>query len=203
MARTVRDARLETRAARAKLAPGPAPFYRALDPGLHLGYRKGKTGGKWVMRIERVVRPERGSPYSVETIGTADDTADADGVAVLSYPQAQVIARAKRVERARVARGLPAQDAPYTVGLCVREYLGWLDRNRKSAVDLRYRAEALILPELGDVPCLDLTAAALRKWRDKIGQHPPRLRTRRGEAQKFRVIGNDDEARRRRKATAN
>ena len=50
MARTVRDAKLETRSARAKLPADGIPRYRGLDQGLHLGYRKGKTGGKWVVR---------------------------------------------------------------------------------------------------------------------------------------------------------
>jgi hypothetical protein len=50
MARTVRDANLETRTARARLKASGKPYYRAIDPGLHLGYRRGKTGGKWVMR---------------------------------------------------------------------------------------------------------------------------------------------------------
>ena len=87
---------------------------------------------------------------------------------------------------------------------CVGEYLDWLDRNRKSAKDARYRAEALILPELGDVPCAGLTAAGLRNWRDKIADQAPRLRTKKGQAQKYREIdADDDEARRRRKATAN
>jgi hypothetical protein len=50
MARSVRDAKLDSRAARAKLKPSGKPYYRALDPGLHLGYRKGVAGGRWVMR---------------------------------------------------------------------------------------------------------------------------------------------------------
>ncbi len=50
MARTVRDAKLETPTARRALKPSGKPYYRAISEGLHLGYRKGKAGGKWVMR---------------------------------------------------------------------------------------------------------------------------------------------------------
>ncbi|MGD0848478.1 MAG: site-specific integrase, partial [Bradyrhizobium sp.] len=51
MARTVRDATLETRTARSRLPTRGKPHYRILEPGLHLGYRKLKTGpGKWVAR---------------------------------------------------------------------------------------------------------------------------------------------------------
>ena len=50
MARTVQDQKIGSRDARSKLAASGKPYYRALDPGLHLGYRKGAAGGKWVMR---------------------------------------------------------------------------------------------------------------------------------------------------------
>ncbi|HEY1260557.1 MAG TPA: site-specific integrase [Stellaceae bacterium] len=143
--------------------------------------------------------------YKVETIGTADDTADADGVAVLNFQQAQAQVRDLHVRRTRVAKGLPAEDGPYTVRRCVEEYLGWLDRNRKSARDARYRAEALILPKLGDETCAELTADKIRRWRDELADQAPRLRTGKKQAeQRYRAIDeNDDEARRRRKATAN
>jgi integrase len=200
MARSVRDARLETRAARERLNPRGKPYYRALDPGLHLGYRKGIAGGKWVMRWYVGDRD-----YRTETIGIADDKADAgDGEVVLDFRQAQALAREKHLEHTRIAKGLPARGGPYTVRLCLDEYLAFLERNRKSARDARYRAEALILPQLGDVACADLTAAILRKWLDRAAGSPPRLRTRNGDKQKYRAIDVDDaEARRQRRATAN
>ena len=83
MARTVRDAKLETRTARAALKASGKPYYRAIDEGLHLGYRKGQTAGKWVMR-GHVGGKE---VYRVETIGVADDTIDADGATILRSPK--------------------------------------------------------------------------------------------------------------------
>jgi integrase len=199
MARTVRDANLGSRSGRLSLAASGKPHYRSIDPGLHVGYRKGRDGGKWVMR-----RYIGDGTYQVETIATADDKADADGVAVLDFKQAQARIRELHVMRTRVAQGLPAEDGPYTVRRCLEEYLEWLDRNRKSARDARYRAEALILPELGDTVCAELTAAELRKWRDATADKAPRLRVKKGKEQRHRDIDpDDDEARRRRKATAN
>src|SRR5262249_44051058 len=139
MARTVRDAKLESRAAREKLKSSGKPHYRQLDPGLHLGYRKGVAGGRWVMRWYA-----GDGAYKVETIGTADDKADADGVAVLSYRQAQERIRELHTARSRAGQGLPADNGPYTVRHCLEEYLAWLDRNRKTGRDARWRAEALI-----------------------------------------------------------
>src|SRR6516225_6006315 len=113
MARSVRDARLETRAAREKLKPRGKPYYRALDPGLHLGYRKGTAGGRWVMRWY-----VGDGAYRLETIGTADDKGDAgDGEVVLDFRQAQTLAREKHLEHTRIAKGLPAYGARYTVRL--------------------------------------------------------------------------------------
>ena len=39
MARTVRDAQLESREARSRLEARGKPHYRLIEPGLHLGYR--------------------------------------------------------------------------------------------------------------------------------------------------------------------
>src|SRR5262249_7686149 len=51
MPRTLRDAALETRAARGRLKARGKPYYRALEPGLHLGYRRPQAGaGKWLAR---------------------------------------------------------------------------------------------------------------------------------------------------------
>jgi integrase len=189
---------LETRSAREKLKTRGKPYYRALDPGMHLGYRKGKSGGKWLARLY-----VGGGAYTTETLATADDKGDADGDAVLDFRQAQARVREKYVEYTRIAKGLPAKDGPYTVRACIAEYLSFLEANRKSARDARYRAEALILPILGDIPCADLTTETLRKWLETSAGSAPRLRTRKGAEQKFREIEDDDEARRQRKATAN
>jgi len=200
MARTVRDARLESRTARAGLKAAGKPYYRAIDEGLHLGYRKGKTGGKWVVR-----RYLGGEAYAVETIGTADDTIDADGAAVLSFAQAQTAARDRHVAARRVAKGLPAQSGPFTVRVAVDEYLAWLAENRKTERDARWRANALIIPTLGALLCADLTTQRIRDWRDGLSRQAPRLRTEKGKPQRYRLTDADDpeEADRRRKATAN
>jgi hypothetical protein len=118
MARTVRDAALETRTARARLKSSGKPYYRSIDPGLHLGYRKGVAGGKWVMRWY-----VGEGDYRLETIGVADDTAEADGVAVIDFKQAQALIRQRHLELVRVAKGLASRDGPYTVGRCIGEAL--------------------------------------------------------------------------------
>lgn len=88
MAKRVRDAVLDSPTARAKLKQQPKPYFRAIDRGLHLGYRKGKTGGAWVAR--RYLGDER---YAVEALGHADDRKTANGTTVLTFHQAQDRAR--------------------------------------------------------------------------------------------------------------
>lgn len=200
LARTVRDANLETRTARLRLKPSGKPYFRAIDEGLHVGYRRGAASGKWVMRSYTDDKT-----YRVETIGSADDTLDADGTNFLTFGQAQALARAKFMEGKRMAAGLPAQGGLYTVELCLNDYIAWLEKNRKTAKDTRWRADALILPQLGAVDCEKLTTKQLRQWLDAAVDAPARLRTKKDAEQIFRTQPDEDpaEARRRRGASAN
>ena len=89
MARIIRDAALETRTARARLEPSGQPYYRAIEHGLHLGYRKPLMGaGKWLARHN-----VGNGRYRLHKVGVADDRSDADGRMILSFRQAQVAAR--------------------------------------------------------------------------------------------------------------
>ncbi|MDR3527394.1 MAG: site-specific integrase [Rhizomicrobium sp.] len=199
MARTIRDPALDTRTARARLRASGKPYFKAIDTGLHIGYRKGQTGGKWVLRFYR----EDGK-YTVETIGTADDVIDADGATILNFFQAQASARQLFIERRRAVAGLPTETGPYTVKACIDDYVAWLAENRKSASDARYRADAHVLPDLGKIECAKLTVARLEKWIRDMAAEAPRLRTKAGDDQKHRPSSDSDkEGVRRRKATVN
>jgi integrase len=201
VARTVRDAKLESRASREKLKVAGKPYYRAIDQGLHVGYRKGKTGGQWVMRAY-----DGAQKYTVLKIGVADDALDADGATVLSFAQAQNIARDRFLKGKRNEAGLPAEVGPYTVKQCMHDYLERLDREGKTGADARRRAEALIVPSLGATRCDRLTSKAITEWLDKVAAAPPRIRTAKGKPQKFREADGDEdpeEVQRRRRATAN
>jgi hypothetical protein len=197
MSRKVRNAAMESRTARQKLAAGKRHWMN-LGTGLHLGYWRGAAPvGKWLMR--RYLGEQN---YKLETVAAADDIDDADGAVVLSFDQAQAKARAKHGERSRIAAGFPAKaGAPYTVADAVRTYLDSLARAaRSSAGDARGRAESMILPALGHIPADLLCRADIEKWMDAMAKAPPRRRGKKdGEAQ----ITLDGEAIRARKATAN
>src|SRR5262245_34355052 len=166
MPRKVRDANLETRTARRRLPLRHKPFFRLIEPGLHLGYRKLTSGpGTWLAR-----RYSGEGRYAVENLRTADgalvladDYEDADGERILSFAQAQRAARGSH----RRAVG------PYTVAAAITDYLAFLEsdgRSPHSIRDTRYRATAFILPQLGGVKIATLTADRLRRWRDEIAK---------------------------------
>ena len=89
MARTVREASLSTRSARLRLAVAPKPYWRVIEQGLHLGYRRRATGGSWIARR----RNDEGI-YRETKLGLADDLADANRDTILDFSQAQRAARA-------------------------------------------------------------------------------------------------------------
>lgn len=196
MARTIRDTNLETRTARNRLEARGKPYFRALEPGLHIGYRRPKGGtGKWVAR--HYVGDQK---YEVETIGTADDNSDADGVAILSFRQAQELARERMVRRAHQAAG---KTGPLTVEDAIKEYLEFMENNRKSAVDARSRANTHILPDLGKIEIESLTTDRITKWHAALAKAPARIRTAEGKEQKHKKAPEDDDSKRRRRSTAN
>jgi integrase len=196
LARTIRDTNLETRAARSRLRARGKPHYRSIEPGLHLGYRKSLSGaGKWIAR--HYVGDQ---VYQLETIGVADDYSDGDGVAVLSYRQAQAKARERMVARAHHATG---KHGPLTVRDAVEAHLEFMDGHRKSGYDARHRAEAFILPQLGDVEVQALTTEQIRRWHVALAQSPARIRSPKNGKQRYRRLSKDDDSIRRRQASAN
>lgn len=196
MARTIRDAALDTRTARSRLKARGKPYYRVMEEGVHLGYRRSKTGaGKWVVR--HYIGDQK---YEVQTVGPADDLSDADGEKILSFSQVQAKVRAMMVERANKAAG---KGGPLTVKAAVDAYVGFLEAKRKSAAFSRYAADAFILPKLGQIEVKDLTKDEIEAWHHDIAKAGARIRVKKGKEQRFREIIDADEHQRRRKSSAN
>jgi integrase len=196
MARTVRDTNLEKREARRRLQARAKPHYRVMEQGLHIGYRRLKTGaGNWVVR--HYVGDQK---YMVERIGPADDLSDADGIKILSFSQAQAKARELMVARAHKSVG---KTGPITVKAAVDAYIEFLEAKRKSAQFSRYAADAFILPELGQIEVNDLTKDRIDKWHHDLSKTGARIRVKKGKEQRFKEITDPEEHQRRRRSTAN
>ena len=174
MARRVRDKDIETREARRKLKQSAKPYWRSIGKGLHVGFRKGKTGGVWVVR--HYIGNQH---YKVETIATADDIEDADGERVLDFWQAQEAARAIRPAVGSGGRSRWSSVKGYTVANAVTDYLEYLETKATHRIS-RQRFEAFVLPILGDRPVNDLDEDELRKWHRNLAKQPARVRTASG-----------------------
>ncbi len=197
MARTVRDTNLETRTARSRLAVRHKPYWRKIDQGCHVGYYKGKRAGSWVARYFR----GKGR-YAEKKLGTADDIQDADGVAILSFAEAQAKAREWFSEQARRVAGLEPH-VQYIVADAMRDYLTWYAAHRKALNATKCAVECHILPDLGHIALEELTTARIRQWHEGIAASPARLRTGIGKPQQFRPVSSDMDKLRSRRATAN
>jgi integrase len=196
MARMVRDAQLGSRAARKRLDARGKPHWRAIDPGLHIGYRKPVKGaGRWVVRLYGGRQT-----YETVTIAVADDISDANCVDVLSFEQAQREARRRRDQRAHESSG---KGRPVTVSVAIDRYLEALAGRGRDTADTRSRIQSMILPTLGDIEVSQLTTERIRQWIREIVNKPPRLRTARGKPQRYRKPVKGDEALRRRRSTVN
>jgi integrase len=165
MPRKIRDAHLDTRTAREKLAIRGRPHYRRIDANLAIGYRRLRgRSGTWVARIYT-----GNGDYAFEPIGTADDRSDADGVTVFSFDQAVTKARALHTERANQAAGI---HAPLTVEAAMDAYVKHLDANGKHVDQLERIAAKYILPLLGQHEVGKLTSEMLTKWKAQIAAMP-------------------------------
>jgi integrase len=190
MARTLRDANLSTREARLRLKVRGKPYWRLLEPGLHVGYRRlAGRSGSWCIR-----RYTGTQSYAVEALdAVADDYGDSDGHGVLTFAQAQ----------RRALERKPKPDGPITVRQAVGNYLEFLQHHRKTARDAELRLNAFVLPKLGDVAVAELTAEQLRRWLNELAASPRRVRTPQGLPPRHAKASSNAETRRQRRVSAN
>ena len=191
------DSKLMSRTARTGLKASRKPYYRLIERGVSLGYRKPKKGpGAWVIR-----RYIGNDSYTVKNLTTADgkliiadDYSDADGRGILNFAQAQ--------DRAKAQESTAEPSGPYTVDKAADDYLEFLrseGRDDSAIRDAATRIKAFISPTLGKFEVAALNPKQLRRWRADLAKAAPRLRTKPDEKQKHRDFTDE----RARKSTAN
>lgn len=200
MGRTVRDANLETRTARLRLAVRGEPYWRGLETGLALGYRRRRAGGTWLARRRRL-----DGNYIEARIGIADDFQDADGILVFDYAQAQRATRAWwETEQRREQGHEEVRSGPFTVSDAVTEYLdAYARRGGKAVYHARRAAELHILPGLGSLEVAKLTTKKIEEWHHGLVEKWPRARSRPDGKPNFRRRDTSSDGLRKRRATAN
>lgn len=214
MSRTTEGAPITTKAARDRLPARHEPYWREIEGGIAIGYRKGPRGGAWLARIRD------GKAYKKTKLGRADDVIVAtvakgeklgshETAAIMDFRQAQTAASEWANRMNRIAAGLEAQAPviaakPYTVADAIKDYLAdYQARGGKSLTQTRNAVEGRILPDLGAELVSRLTRDKLKRWHRGLASAPARLRAVKGKVRYRPTDDDDQDAPRRRRATAN
>ena len=194
MPRITRDSRLETRQKRTTLLARHEPYWRLIDKGFYLGYRKGKpdSSGTWIARL--LIEGK----YKKKSIGNADDYRDDNRADTYGYKTAQAKAREWADNKIRSHKGITNKDE-YTVEDAVKDYLKDYATRGKAYDTTKITFDAHIIPKLGNNKLVDLTTKAIRGWHHSLANSPARMRSGKGVKKNTRQTENP----RPRKATAN
>jgi len=177
-----------------------APYFVKIAKGLRLGYYRGATAGTWIGRRylgQRVVRNR--------SLGLADDTTEADevkGPGLLASPRGrQALAERSRLADVGMTRRGPTAFPTLSVTISKRSLLKSL-RGQCVMPDILLKNS--VLPELGHLLIENLTTDRLVRWRNALAARPLGVRKKRtASIRASRAVADTDEARRKRKATAN
>lgn len=175
MAKTLTEARITGRADRKRLGAGL--HWRGIDPEVHLGYRKGKRGGVWLVRWYVA------GSYRQRKLGTADDEIS-EGT--LDY-QAAVKAARELVETERRQEKIAAQGPVLRVADAIETYAAARDardsarKGREARSDARSRLTRYVSGQaargnrkqvaaapLAEVPLHQLAERDLLEWRSAL-----------------------------------
>jgi integrase len=169
MTKRVVEVALGTRNARLKLPPRHKPYFRLVEEGVHLGYRRSTVAGRagtWLAR--RYLGAAR---YETEILGVADDLPAApENVTPLPYDEAVRAAREWARRQAAAARASKDAEGTVTVRRAVTDYIATrIARSARAGRDaeLRLTHHVLAAP-LADIALAGLTSGDLVRWREGL-----------------------------------
>jgi integrase len=165
MGGVLKETRLTTKSARAALSKGL--YWRSLDPNIHIGYRKGVRGGRWLVRCYKGA-----GKYLRLPIGVADDLV---AVGTYSYDAACKRARALVADVRGKARRA-SHTLPETVGDAILRYVAIRDeRLRQQRPGTKQRSDAasrltkhVLGGSLAQVELTGLTEEVLVEWKEEV-----------------------------------
>lgn len=171
---------MDTRSARSRLQARKAPYWTLMGPGRWIGYTKPVRGGAGTWHA-RYFNGEAQQKFRESRLGVADDYDEADSQVILTYLQAQEMARAWFVRAHHESTGELLRKGPFTVADALEAYLEDYQRRGGKAPD-RTRAawQANILPELGTIQVEKLTRRRLEQWLDALAHSPRRSKLGKG-----------------------
>jgi integrase len=203
----IKDATLDTRTARKKLARGKN-HYVQLGQKLSLFYYRTKAvdgEGTWGIRVYDPFTTK----YPHHKIAAADDIRDSDNRGVLNFWEACEAGRKKAIEVTAgytTTRTYTVEDALRDVHTREGEKL-----EAKHYVAAKKQIAEFVVPVpgtertvvLGKMPVVDLSTDLLNAYKAAFIKTAPRMRTPKGKPQRFFDLGTDAEAQRKRKVTFN
>ena len=154
-----RSSQLESPTSRRKLSVRKKPYQVRLAPGIALAYRRNAGPGTWSVRVSDGFGGEW-----LKRIGLADDLEPATPPHVLSYWQAQEVAR-------KLARRQPGEVIDESWPLTVAEALDAYEKDLKTRGASKYNAGRVRLHLSGVLlskPIALLDAKELKRWRDSL-----------------------------------
>jgi integrase len=155
MARSVRSSALETRTSRLKLAKRGKPYWQRLSRGLSIGYRRLETAGRWIVRSA----DGHGKNWT-KAFAVADDHEESNGDTVLSFVEAQALART-------ISPHGDTAVGPITVAGAIDRYAD--DLAARGGRVYNARSARIHLPSmLLSKPVGMLTTHELRTWRNGL-----------------------------------
>jgi integrase len=140
---------------RKKLAMRDKPYWIEHRRGLHIGYRRGTSGGSWLMReFNAGAGKDHRGGYVQRRLGIADDAVPSDGVSVLSWEDAQHMAAGS--ERPTVTK-----PGKYTLAQAAETYF---DTRSATTPHDKCTWNKFIEPKLGSRVVNDLTTGDIEGW---------------------------------------
>ena len=166
MARTLVESPITTRASRSSLTKGT--YWRGIDKDIHLGYRKSRRGGVWLVRWYT----HRNRCYKRIDLGVADDILN-EGT--LDF-NAAVKAAKNAVAKARLKIAADAAGPVLTVRLAVEQYVAARNARYSAREGREINADASSTlnrhvqndEKLLNTRLDELTEADLQRWRESI-----------------------------------
>lgn len=172
MPKVLTESKMTTRSARSALPAGL--HWRAIDPEIHLGYRKAVRGGRWLVRWYG-----GDQKYQQKALGVADDIV-AEGT--LSY-EAALKAAKETVELSRKLAEAGHQGPVPTVRAAIEEYIVERDRRDSARAGRNVRSDAsrklhrhlLSDEKFAELPLTRLTENDIARWLSRVDQKLKRV----------------------------
>jgi integrase len=155
VARNTRSSQLESRSARLKLPKRGKPYWVRISRGLSLGYRRIDTAGPWIVR-----KATGNGGNWIKNFAHADDFEESNGDSVLTFFEAQAIART-------IARDGEAAGGLITLATAIERYAADLATRGGSEYNAKL-ARLHLPPALLGKPVGLLTVRDLRHWRNGL-----------------------------------